>query len=134
MTRYLTEKEIILINHVIIKRYSPTEDIGVKDYSALQACIEQLKQVVFGKVVYPIIYDKAAILFEMLINKYCFYNGNKRTAVMAVYVFLKSNGILLHAPKKELEDKAVAIASLRGDDQLTRNEIREWLEQNSRLL
>lgn len=134
MTRYLTEEEIIRINETVINCYSPSEDIGVKDYSALQVCIEQPKQIVFDRILYPTIYDKAAILFEMVINKHCFYNGNKRTAVIALYTFLKFNRISLQAPDKELEDITVAIASLRGDDRLTHDEIKEWLKKNCELM
>lgn len=134
MTRYLTEKEIVAINYAVIKNLSPTEDFGVKEPSALNSCVAQPKQEIFGRVLYPTTYDKAAILFEMLINKHCFRNGNKRTAVMAVFSFMKLNDIQLHASNKELADVAVEIASQRGDKRLTHEKIVEWLKQHSQLL
>lgn len=134
MTRYLTEKEIVAINYAVIKNLSPMEDFGVKEPSALKSCVAQPKQEVFGKVLYPMIYDKAAILFEMLINKHCFRNGNKRTAVMAVFSFMKLNDIQLHVSNKELADVAVVIASQRGGKRLTHEKIVEWLKQHSQLL
>lgn len=115
----------------MIKRFSPTEDFGVKEPSALKACVEQPKQEVFGAVLYPTVYDKAAILFEMLVNKHCFYNGNKRTTVMAVYTFMRLNNIQFQASNKEVADMAVAIASQRGDERLTHEQIAEWLKTHS---
>ena len=31
MTQYLTEKQVIMLNFVMIKRYTPEEQVGVKD-------------------------------------------------------------------------------------------------------
>lgn len=125
---------MVAINYAVIKNFSPTEGFGVKEPSALKFCVAQPKQEVFGKVLYPTTYAKAAILFEMLVNKHCFRNGNKRTAVMAVFSFMKLNDIQLHVSNKELADVAVVIASQRGDKRLTHEEIVEWLKQHSHLL
>ena len=70
MIQYLTEKELVAINYAIIKHISPTEDFGVKDSSALKVVIAQPSQNLFGSELYPTLYDKAAILFEMIIKKH----------------------------------------------------------------
>jgi|SRR5690625_546575 len=132
MIHYLTENEIVAINYAVNKQFSPTEDFGIKDPKALKAVIAQPKQEVFGEVLYPSIYDKAAILFEMLINKHCFFNGNKRTAVMALYIFLRKNNIYLTANNQEIEDFTVQIAVQKEQNRLTNEEIAEWIEQRSK--
>ena len=131
MIHYLTEKEFVAINYTLIKQISPTEDFGVKDPSALKAVVAQPRQNTFGAELYPTIYDKAAILFEMIINKHCFYNGNKRTAVMGLYVFLRKNKIQLVVSNKEIADYSVHVAVQKGKHRLTNEEIAKWIERNS---
>jgi len=131
MVRYLIEKEIVAINYYQIKQFSPSEDFGLKDSKALKVCVNQPKQVVFGKVLYPTLYNKAAILFEMLINKHCFYNGNKRTAVMALYIFLKLNEVHLKSSNEAIADYAVSVAIKRGNERLTNENIAHWIEIHS---
>ncbi|WP_313467335.1 type II toxin-antitoxin system death-on-curing family toxin [Carnobacterium sp.] len=132
MIRYLSEKEIILINVIQIETYSNQEQVGVKEPSALNMCLEQPKQEVFGEILYPTVEDKAAILFELLINKNCFYNANKRTASMALYTFLELNEIDLAAEQNELVEFAVSIAKKRGKEQTTHEDIVEWIKKHSR--
>src|SRR5699024_9458346 len=131
MIHYLTEKELIAINYTLIKQISPTEDFGVKDLSALKAVIAQPRQNTFKTELYPTTYDKAAILFEMIINKYCFYNDNKRTAVVGLYVFLRKNKIQLVASNKEIADYAVHVAVQKSKHRLTNEEIAKWIDRNS---
>lgn len=130
--RYLTEKEIMAINFLQIKRFSPKETFGVKEPTALNACVEQPKQEVFGKILYPTVEEKGAILFEMLINKHCFHNGNKRTAAVVLVTFLKLNGIQITVNNNELADMCVAIAEKKGKDRLSTADISRWIQSNSR--
>lgn len=131
MTVYLTEEQIVLINVMQIETYNPTEQVGVKEPNALNMCVEQPKQEVFGRVLYPTLEDKAAILYELLVNKHCFYNGNKRTAAMALYTFLSLNGFELTASNQDLVEFTVSIAELRGEDKLTHSQIVAWIMDNS---
>lgn len=131
MTVYLTEEQIFLINVIQIETYNPSEQVGIKEPNALNMCIEQPKQEVFSQVLYPTIMDKAAILYELLVNKHCFYNGNKRTAAMALYTFLDLNGFELSASNQDLVEFVVSIAELRGENKLTHQQIVEWITKNS---
>lgn len=131
MIQYLTEKELIAINYAVIKQISPTEDFGVKDAAALKSVIAQPRQNVFGIELYSTVYDKAAILFEMVVNKHCFFNGNKRTSVMALYVFLRKNNIRLTASNHEVADYAVQVAVQKGKERLSNEEIAKWIETRS---
>ncbi|CJB73935.1 prophage maintenance system killer protein [Streptococcus pneumoniae] len=80
MTIYLTEKQIEKINALAIQRYSPNEKIQTVSSSALNMIVNLPEQFVFGKSLYPTIFDKATILFVQLIKKHVFANANKRTA------------------------------------------------------
>lgn len=134
MTIYLTEKDLVMINVIQLETYSNQEQIGIKEPSALNMCVQQPKQEVFGKVLYPTIEDKGAILFELLINKHCFFNGNKRTAVMALYTFLTLNNVELVALEDDLVEFTVAIAERRGEQKITHDEIVRWIKNNSNVI
>lgn len=70
MTIYLTEKQIEKINALAIQRYSPNEKIQTVSSSALNMIVNLPEQFVFGKSLYPTIFDKATILFVQLIKKH----------------------------------------------------------------
>ncbi|SAM50864.1 toxin-antitoxin system, toxin component, Fic family [Enterococcus faecium] len=116
---YLEAKDIIKMNVIQIKKYSPNEPIGVKDANALEMCVGQLRTSAFGEEVYLSIYEKAAILLIQLIKKHPFHNANKRTAFLATFVFLKINGQLLAIDQKDAVNLVVYIATYDKDfDQL----------------
>jgi death on curing protein len=88
---YLTTNQVIAINTVQIRLYSPQEQVGVKDPSLLDSAINRPMQSVFGNDAYPSIYEKAAALFESIAKNHAFHNANKRTALASLIVFLKIN-------------------------------------------
>lgn len=88
---YLTTNQIIAINTVQIRLYSPDEPLGVKDPNLLDSAINRPKQSVFGSDAYPTIYEKAAALFESIAKNHTFHNANKRTALASLIIFLKIN-------------------------------------------
>ena len=117
--KYLGDKDIVTMNVIQIKKYSPNEHIGVKDPNALEMCVGQLKATAFGEEVYPSVYEKAALLLIQLIKKHPFHNANKRTAFLATFVFLKINGQLLAIDQKDAVNLVVYIATYDKDfDQL----------------
>lgn len=50
---YLTEQQIVAINTMLIRRYSPKEPIELFNQNSLKMAVEQPKQAVFGKEIYP---------------------------------------------------------------------------------
>ncbi|MBB6447681.1 type II toxin-antitoxin system death-on-curing family toxin [Bacillus benzoevorans] len=88
---YLTTNQVIAINTVQIRLYSPQETIGVKDPALLDTKLNRSKQSAFGQDAYPTIYEKAAALFESIAKNHAFHNANKRTALASLIIFLKIN-------------------------------------------
>lgn len=88
---YLTTNQVIAINTVQIRLYSPNEPVGVKDAGLLDSAINRPKQSLFGNDDYPTVYEKAAALFESIAMNHAFQNANKRTALASLIVFLKIN-------------------------------------------
>ena len=88
---YLSTNQVIAMNTVQIRLYSPKEQIGVKEPGLLDSAINRPKQSVFGQDAYPSIYEKAAALFESISKNHAFHNANTKTALASLIVFLKIN-------------------------------------------
>ncbi|WP_412518585.1 type II toxin-antitoxin system death-on-curing family toxin [Staphylococcus simulans] len=124
MIKYLTERQIVAINHKIILETTPTEQIGIKDPYALNMIVGLLKQDVFGRELYPDLLLKAARLYELIIKKHIFLNGNKRTAFTCLEIFLFINGKTIAVPTQEGIDFTCAILT----ENLDRKTIERWIE------
>ncbi|WP_153463848.1 type II toxin-antitoxin system death-on-curing family toxin [Sediminibacillus terrae] len=108
---YLTTNQVIAINTVQIRLYSPAEPTGVKDPKLLDSALNRPKQSVFGSDAYPTIYEKAAALFESIAKNHAFHNANKRTALASLIVFLKINHHLWTMGIEEEQDFIVDVVN-----------------------
>lgn len=108
---YLTTNQVIAINTVQIRLYSPDEPMGVKEPNLLDPAINRPKQSVFGSDAYPTIYEKAAALFESIAKNYAFHNANKRTALASLIVFLKINNYQWTMGIEEEQDFTVDVVN-----------------------
>ncbi|WP_405171521.1 type II toxin-antitoxin system death-on-curing family toxin [Paenibacillus sp. FSL H8-0280] len=107
MTRYLSIQEVIAINVAMIKRYSPGEQIGVKDSGLLESAVLRAQSSVFGNEAYPSIYEKSVAIFQSLGQNHPFHNANKRTAFTALVIFLRYNNVYLKMDQTFAEDFTV---------------------------
>lgn len=107
MTRYLSIQEVIAINVAMIKRYSPGEQIGVKDSGLLESAIIRAQSSAFGNEAYPSIYEKSAAIFQSLGQNHPFHNANKRTAFTALVIYLRYNNVYLKMDQTFAEDFTV---------------------------
>ncbi|CAH8704963.1 type II toxin-antitoxin system death-on-curing family toxin [Paenibacillus thiaminolyticus] len=89
--KYLSVKEVIAINVAMIQRYSPSEQIGVKDPALLEFAVFRAESSAFGADAYPSIFEKTVALFQSLGQNHPFHNANKRTAFTALVIFLRHN-------------------------------------------
>lgn len=130
MTVYLTEKQIEKINALVIQRYSPNEQIQTVSPSALNMIVNLPEQFVFGKPLYPTIFDKATILFVQLIKKHVFVNANKQTAFYVLVKFLQLNGYRFSVSVEEVVDMCVTIAleALTDEKMISYS---KWVSQRS---
>ncbi len=122
---YLTYKGVVLVHYLIMKRYGEGEHVGVKDERLLESALHRPKQTVFGEDAYPSLWEKAAALFQSVARNHAFYNGNKRTALAVMELFLKKNGYKLKKDyNQEIEDFTVDVAKGVVDV----DEVALWLE------
>lgn len=108
---YLSAKHIIKLNAMQIEIFSSGEMVGVKDNGALEASVSQPQQEIFGKELYPTIAEKGAILVINLVKKHPFHNANKRTAFMALDIFMNLNNCPTLFEQEEMVDFVVRIAT-----------------------
>lgn len=78
---------------------------------------------------YEGIYIKSAALFRSLIQNHPFLDGNKRTAIVALDVFLGLNHYEFKAKKKDMVEFALKTAKGEVKDL---GEIAEWIRKRSR--
>lgn len=87
MTRYLNVVELIIINEEIVGPRAQLRDVDLLEAAALRPMTSA-----FGEDAYATITEKAAALFHSLSRNHAFVDGNKRTATVALLVFLELNG------------------------------------------
>jgi death-on-curing family protein len=108
------------IHDVLVGAFLPfDEKVSPAEYRSrdrIESSVSRPFQTVFGEEAYPAIHQKAAALFHSLVCNHCFINGNKRTAVIGLDLFLLVNGYLLAMSSEEVYEvaKATATANQQG--------------------
>lgn len=125
--RYLTEKEAIIINAAVIKKYTPKEQAGVKERHLLLSALGRPQQSAFGVDAYPTIFDKAAALYASISQNHAFHNGNKRTGFACMKQFLWVNGYQFLVGQKEAEDYTVFLV----EEKPPIKDIADWIKEHS---
>jgi len=95
----------------------------------LESALAGPQQQFAGRYLYRTIYDKAAALFRSIILNHPLLDGNKRTALATVTVFLLANGIVFYAPRAQAVDFALRVA--KGGSAVSWMEVSRWLRRNS---
>lgn len=88
--RYLTASDIYNLNDEITGGHTFVRDVNMLNYAVRRPKLE-----LFGEVQFPTLVDKAAALLHSLAHHHLFADGNKRTAMRAVNLFLTINGYTL---------------------------------------
>ena len=100
---------------------------GVRDRNLLASAVNTPFQTFMGNDLYPSIYDKAAQLCYGIANNHPFIDGNKRTALHSMYVYLIINGFDINATQQDVENMIINIAA----GNMTNIELAEWLRENT---
>lgn len=100
---------------------------GVRDENLLASAVNTPFQTFMGNDLYPFIYDKAAQLCYGLANNHPFTDGNKRTALHSMYVYLIINGFDITATQQDVENMIINVAA----GNMTNVELAHWLQENT---
>ncbi|PQL09640.1 type II toxin-antitoxin system death-on-curing family toxin [Veillonella sp. T11011-6] len=100
---------------------------GIRDENLLASAVNTPFQTFMGNELYPSIYDKAAQLCYGIANNHPFTDGNKRTALHSMYVYLIINGFDITATRQDVENMIIDIAA----GNMTNTELAQWLRENT---
>ena len=100
---------------------------GIRDKNLLASAVKTPFQTFMGNDLYPSIYDKAAQLCYGIANNHPFTDGNKRTALHSMYVYLIINGYDITAIQQDVENLIINVAAGRMDN----TELSKWLQENT---
>lgn len=114
----LSKEQVILLHERLIEVTGGSS--GIRDDSMLDSALANPFQSFGGEELYPSIEAKAAQLCYGVVKNHPMVDGNKRSGVHVMLVFLALNGYELFYTQKELSDIILALASgeLRAEDML----------------
>ena len=125
MLKYLSEADVLLIHSRLVDETGGLH--GIRDLHAIMSVIEQPRQAVFGKELYPTVFLKAAVYARNIIAHHPFLDGNKRTGITVASVFISDNGYAIEAEEGEFYKLALHIA----EDKWEYEEIAKWFEAHT---
>ena len=114
MIKTLSIKDVEYITFTLARELmtydEPIPEFITRFPNILESCVVTPFQKFEKKSLYTGIIEKAAILFYLMIKNHPFQNGNKRIAMVTLFVFLHENKKWLRVDTKEFYNFAVWIA------------------------
>jgi len=139
----LSTEEVCQIHDALTEDFvasgDPIEPPGVRDENLLHSAVSRPETAMGGVKKYSTVEAYAAALLHSLVHNHPFHNGNKRTALVTMLVFLDRNNILLTCSEQALFKHVLlvaqhglvpSVASQRADREVI--VIAEWICANSR--
>lgn len=120
----LTEQQVLSVHEMMIKATGGSD--GVRDMGLLQSALNAPFQAFGGKEVYPSLLSKAAAMCRSIISNHPFVDGNKRTGIHVMLIFLEINGVKSEYSQKELIELGFGVAAGNFDI----NDIFNWLSDH----
>jgi death-on-curing family protein len=141
--RLLSPDEIAGIHKCLEEDFASTADpiqpSGVQHQHLLESAAFRQFTSLGDTAKYPTVEMAAAAITHSVVLNHAFHNGNKRTAVVAMLVFLDENGMQLTCGEDDLFRLVLLVAQHRlvprgADDRADREviEIARWIKKNSR--
>jgi len=141
--RMLNLEEVKSIHFALVKDFvahdDPIDSPGPRDEHLLASAVFRPQTSIGSQLKYPTVEMAAAALLHSLVHNHPFHNGNKRTALVAMLMFLDENGLMLTCSEEDLFKFVLQVAQHRitnpHPNGLADREviaIAEWLHQNCR--
>ncbi len=122
--RWLSDDDIYMLNQRLISLQTPSEPVGVLNYSGLSSAQQRAAQYQYYTQTRDV-FRLGAVFAEAIVQNHPFFNANKRTAAAAVMVFLLVNGWRLNAPWYELVERFEGLARHSYDV----SDLQAWLSR-----
>ena len=120
---WLAEAVVLAMHGRLLAEHGGAQEL--RDSSLLDSALARPRQLfAHGE---PDISDLAAAYASGIIRNHPFVDGNKRTAFMAAYVFLASNGLRLVATEVD----AAQVVTLLAASEIDEAAFAAWLRKNS---
>lgn len=126
MIRFLNKEIILTFHRDQLNRYGGKD--GLRDEALLESALAQPESSFDGEYIHKSLFHMAAAYGFHLCQNHPFFDGNKRTALIAMYLFLYTNGYQLKADKKSLFAIMIDLAS----GKVTKDELTVYLEKHSK--
>ena len=84
---------------------------GVRDEGALASCLAQPKTAIFGEERFLTIFEKAAAYCFFIVRMHPFFDGNKRTGLVAAITFLLDHWVTPVFDENEMYDVMIRVAN-----------------------
>lgn len=125
MIKFLNKSLILTFHQDQIDRYGGKP--GVRSEELLESALAQPQASFGGEYVHEDIFHMAAAYGFHICQNHPFFDGNKRTALIAIYTFLFVNGFQINADKKTLY--AVILDLANG--KITKDELTDFLRAHT---
>lgn len=141
--KYLSEDNVTSVHDALVRDFEsykdPISPPGIRDNNLLSSAIMRSQTGFGNQQKYPTIEMAGAALLHSLVLNHAFYNGNKRTGIVCLLVFLDKNLFMPTCSESELFKLTLNVAQhglvpLHWDNLADREvlKIAEWINKNSR--
>ena len=121
MINKLSKEQIIKQHKALIKQYGGID--GIRDIGLLESALATPFQTFDGVQIYPSIQAKASQLAYGIIKNHPFVDGNKRTGIHTMLLYLGINGVILDVTQQDLIDITILVA----DGSASRDDLLHWI-------
>ncbi len=121
----LTRQQVLSVHSMMLKKTGGMD--GIIDIGLLDSALNAPFQTFDNKELYPSVLSKAAVMCRSVISDHPFTDGNKRTGIHIMLIFLEQNGIKIKYTQKELIKLGLEIAS----GKLNYDSILAWLTEHT---
>jgi death-on-curing protein len=119
---YLRPEDVVAMNAHFVG------EGALRDFGLLDSAVHRPQTTIWGEDAYPSLVEKAAALMHSLARNHAFIDGNKRTAAMAVVIFLEMNGSAVHIEDGVLVALALGVAEGLFDVTDVAQQLKELLQ------
>lgn len=120
----LTEQQVLTAHEMMINATGGS--FGVRDMGLLNSSLNAPFQSFENKEIYPSLLSKASALCRSIICNHPFVDGNKRTGIHIMLIFLEINGVQPDYTQDDLISLGLGVAS----GELDVNAILNWLSSH----
>ena len=126
---FLTVENLKTIHEEIMIQTGDSPGISEHTESQLSFCVDFMQYGTYGYDPCPSLLEKAAYLMTFIASRQVFIDGNKRTAIASVAVFLDQNGYILEFTEEEA--KSITLGIDKGS--ISFPQIVSWLKEHVRV-